>query len=101
MWKVEGKKYGTAFRSVCQISKSRLGFYVQNSQADAHLLNHLNEAPQHSRSLMRFLTQEKVSPVVDVIVLAAPSPVLVGKAVDFEELLFAKAGDATKIAGVW
>lgn len=40
-------------------------------------------------------------PVVDVIVFTSPSPVLVGEAIDFEELLFAETRDATEIARIW
>lgn len=36
-------------------------------------------------------------PVVDVIVLSSPAPIVVGKAVDLQVLLFTQRGDASKI----
>ena len=39
-------------------------------------------------------------PVVDVVVLAAPAPVLVGEAVDLQELLPAESGHPSEVARV-
>lgn len=39
-------------------------------------------------------------PVVDVVVLPSPPPVLIGEAVDLQELFFAQARDSSKVSGV-
>lgn len=39
-------------------------------------------------------------PVVDVVVLPSPPPVLIGEAVDLQELFFAQAWDSSKVSGV-
>ena len=67
-------------------------------------IKHLTNLPYHCLH-MHFMTSPAHnptgSPVVDVVVFPSPSPVLVGEAVDFEKLLFAEAGDSTKIARIW
>lgn len=42
----------------------------------------------------------KMPPVVDVVVLSSPSPVLIGEAIDFEELLLAQARNPSKISRI-
>lgn len=39
-------------------------------------------------------------PVVDVVVLPSPPPVLVGEAVDLQELFFAQTRDSSKVSGI-
>lgn len=39
-------------------------------------------------------------PVVNVVVLPSPPPVLVGEAVDLQELFFAQTRDSSKVSGI-
>lgn len=39
-------------------------------------------------------------PVVDVVVLPSPPPVLIGEAVDLQELFFAQTRDSSKVSGI-